>query len=273
MSNLQHLTLYIEIDDRSMPVDGTQLQNDVLSHLSKLQTFVFYISTSFLIDHAAIPLSNDDIQRTFTDVKFGPIGCGKNYVHEFEIAYHIFSLPFTFGRIHYIGNCLTDTIFQNVTFLCICDLTPFEHEFFLRLARCFPSLQNLVIWNGKAQSRDGARSDYDNNGLLGVVQYPHLRSLEFIRVHINYVEQMLNESKTRLPCLAELRIDYDHLTSVTNNFTRDATRLNCINVQDLLPYRLDLGDNENTNDPAIIAQSEDFHIYFPLLSGQPVVIE
>ena len=265
MSNLKHLTLYIEIFERNMPVDGIQLQNDVLSHLSKLQTFVFYINTSFLVDHTAIPLSNNDIQRTFTDVKFGPIGCGKNYVHQFQMAHHIFSLPFTFGRIHFIGNCLTDTIFQNIILLSICDLIPFEHAFFLRLARCFPSLQNLLIFNWKAQSRDGARSDYDNNRLLEVVQYPHLRSLQFARVHVDYVEQMLNASKTRLPSLAELRINYDHLTSVTNNFTRDATRLNCINVQKLLPYRL--GHNESTDDRAINTQSEDLHAYFPLLRG------
>lgn len=43
-------------------------------------------------------------------------------------------------------------------------------------------------------------------------------------VHItDYIEQMLNESKTRLPCLTELQVDYDQLRTITNKFTRYAT--------------------------------------------------
>ncbi|CAF4578626.1 unnamed protein product [Rotaria sp. Silwood2] len=265
MCNLQDLTLYIQIKERNRLVDGIQLENDVLIHLSKLQTFVFYICTFTYSNHPVTPLSNDDIQRTFSNVKFGQVGCSMNHFKESDITYHVFSLPFKFKRIGYIGNSYTNTIFKNVTFLCVYDGIPFEHEFFVRLARCFPLLKALLIINYKAQSKDSARSEHDNNESFEVVQYLHLRSLEFCRTHIDYVEQMLNESKTHLPCLTELVIDYDQLKTITNNFTRDATRLNCINVEELEFHNfinLDDSDYQWT-----IAQSKDFHVYFPLLKN------
>ncbi|CAF4486744.1 unnamed protein product [Rotaria sp. Silwood2] len=241
MCNLQDLTLYIQIKERNRLVDGIQLENDVLIHWLKIQTFVFYICTFTYSNHPVTPLSNDDIQRTFSNVKFGQVSC------------------------RYIGNSYTNTIFKNVTFLCVYDGIPFEHEFFVRLARCFPLLKALLIINYKAQSKDSARSEHDNNESFEVVQYLHLRSLEFCRTHIDYVEQMLNESKTHLPCLTELVIDYDQLKTITNNFTRDATRLNCINVEELEFHNfinLDDSDYQWT-----IAQSKDFHVYFPLLKN------
>ncbi|CAF3941901.1 unnamed protein product, partial [Rotaria sp. Silwood1] len=183
MCNLQDLTLYIQIKERNRLVDGIQLENDVLIHLLKLQTFVFYICTLTYSKNPVTPLSNDDIQRTFSSVKFGQVGC--------------------------------------------------------------------------TQSKDSARSEHDNNESFEVVQYLHLRSLEFCLTHIDYVEQMLNESKTHLPCLTELVIDYDQLKTITNNFTRDATRLNCINVEELEFHNfinLDDSDYQWT-----IAQSKDFH--------------
>src|SRR5205807_1020525 len=144
---------------------------------------------------------------------------------ESDIRYHVFSLPFLFNHIEYIGNRFTNTIFKNVTRLCIHDRIPFEHEFFVRLTRCFLLLKSLVIINFKAQSKDSAKSEHDNtNGLFEVVQYSHLTLLDFDNSHIDYVEQMLNESKIRLPCLTELCIDYHQLKTITNNFTRDATR-------------------------------------------------
>ena len=96
-----------------------------------------------------------------------------------------------------------------------------------------------------------------------VVQYLHLTSLDFGRADIDYVEQMLNESKTRLPCLTELRVDYDQLKTVTNNFTRDSTRLNCINVEELSFHSC--SNHDDSDDHSIIAQSKDFDVYFPLL--------
>jgi hypothetical protein len=74
-----------------------------------------------------------------------------------------------------------------------------------------------------------------------------------VTVHIDYVEQFLNETKTHLPRLTKLTVNYNHLTIVTENFTRDTTRLNCITVKELY-----VGE-------AIVEHSKDSYVYFPLL--------
>ena len=169
MCNLQDLTLYIQINKRNRLVDDIQLENDVLIHLSNLQRFVFYICTFTSANHPVTLLSNDDIQRTFSNVKFGQVGCSMNYINEFDITYHVFLLPFKFDCIKSIGNSFTNTILKNITCLCVYDGIPFEHEFFVRLARCFPLLKALIIVNCKAQSTDSAKPEHDNNGSFEVV--------------------------------------------------------------------------------------------------------
>jgi len=93
----------------------------------------------------------------------------------------------------------------------------------------------------------------NDNQLYSIVKYPYLISLHLVDVHIDYVDQLLNERKTHLPRLTELTIDYDHLTIVTDNFTRDTTRLNCIKVKELNFYK------------KRVQHSKDFYVYFPLL--------
>jgi hypothetical protein len=75
---------------------------------------------------------------------------------------------------------------------------------------------------------------------------------------------MLNESKTRLPSLIRLCIDYDQLKTVTNNFTRDSTRLDCIHVEQV-DFQGSINDDDDYDSDWIKAQPNDFHAYFPLL--------
>ncbi|CAF0986620.1 unnamed protein product [Adineta steineri] len=80
-----------------------------------------------------------------------------------------------------------------------------------------------------------------------IVRYPYLSSLFIANVHATcYVEQFLNESKTNLSCLTQLRVFYQ-------DFTREETRYNCVNMKKLITY-------------SDIAGSKDFHINFPLLN-------
>ena len=68
-------------------------------------------------------------------------------------------------------------VFGHVKRLGFFDIVPFEHEFFLRIARFFPSLTELSVFNltPKLHSSD----DFDSNGnqLYPIVEYPHLISL------------------------------------------------------------------------------------------------
>ncbi|UJR08853.1 hypothetical protein I4U23_013108 [Adineta vaga] len=264
MLNLQDLTLYLQIKKRHRIVDGIQLENDILSHLSKLQRFVFYISTGLISEHSFTRLSNDDIQRTFTNFKFGEVGWTMNDLNRCLIRYHIFSLPYKFYSIEAVGNQFTNTIYKNVTAVWVSDSISFEHEFFLRLARCFPSLRYLNFAYGEAQQKISVESQHNDNILFEIVEFPHLKTVIFGRVHIDYVEEMLNESKTRLPCLTEIWVHFDDLKSVTNNFTRDATRINCLNLKNLVTHHSSNNNNDDDVD-FLKRQSPDFYRYFPSL--------
>jgi hypothetical protein len=59
-------------------------------------------------------------------------------------------------------------------------------------------------------------------------------SLCLEHAHIDYVEQFLNETTTHLPRLTKVTVNYDRLTIVTENCTRDTTCLNCVKVKELI---------------------------------------
>jgi hypothetical protein len=88
--------------------------------------------------------------------------------------------------------------------------------------------------NFESQSQISDKSNSDVNQLYTVVEYPYLISLRLKLVHIDYVEQFLNETKTHLPRVIKLTVDYDQLTIVTENFSRDATWLNCVKAKELV---------------------------------------
>ncbi len=101
--------------------------------------------------------------------------------------------------------------------------------------------------------------EFDHSQSYPTVEHPYLTSLDIMFVHIDYIEQFLHESKTRLP---ELRIKYDQLPTVTENFTRNVTRLNCMKVKRLI-LESDLHDDDGNDE--MIVQPQDFDVYFPLL--------
>ncbi|CAF4756005.1 unnamed protein product, partial [Rotaria sp. Silwood2] len=76
--------------------------------------------------------------------------------------------------------------------------------------------------------------------------------LNLIFAHIDYVEEFLLETNIRLPRLTILGIKYESLAMVTNNFTNDAARFNCSQLQYIMI-------------PEPFVRPENFHSYFPLL--------
>ena len=161
---------------------------------------------------------------------------------------HVFSLPFMFHDIEYIGITFPSTIFRTVTHLSVHDQVPFQHEYFIRIARCFTMLRNLRVINFEPQSIISDIVNSDDS----IIEYPYLNSLGLYCCHIDYVEQFLNNTKTHLPRLTELTARYEQLTIVTENFIRNITRLNCVNIKKLI-----------LESPLV--HSKDFYDYFPLL--------
>ena len=254
MTGLEELTLYLYIWNRSTFVDGGHLQNEILTHMPRLHTFTFHISTRNMNDVPSVRLSNDDLQRTFTNVGIRPVVCLAAYGRTKGFRGHVFSLPFKFHRLEQITNNLPNIVFNSVTYLELADNDAFKHEFFVRVTHSFPSLRYLSVRNLKpAFWKVSVDPPPVHDNWCSIVEYPNLISLDISAVDIEYVENFLNHTKTHLPHLMELKVKYAHLETVTENFTRAVTRNNCANVKRLI-----------FNKPAV--DVEGIHHYFPSLS-------
>ncbi len=252
MSHLEELTLYVRIAYRYTFVDGHHLHDEILLHMPRLRRFTFYIRTNNKIDDTTNRISSEDIQQTFANTNLHQMACIVDYFGTTKNICHVFSLPFTFARLENITNNLPSIIFRSVTHLALEDKVPFKHEFFIRIAQAFPLLESLSIRNIRPPFWRFGKRTLIGNESYSIVTYPHLISLDMDCVNIHYVDQFLNQSKAYLPCLTELKIPYNELKSVTENFTRDVTRRNCANVKRLI-----------LKDSTVF--SEDVHRYFPSL--------
>ncbi|CAF2946844.1 unnamed protein product [Rotaria sp. Silwood2] len=249
---LEELTLYLWINDRHTFIDGNHLYNEILIKMAQLERLTFYISSYTYIDGLVRCLSNDDIKLTFTDIGYEKVACIIDYMYDDKALCHVFSLPFEFDCLERIGNNFPTIVFSNVTYLWVCDTIPFEYEFFIRVAQFFPHLRKFHVMNALSPSLNHTDFQRDTNNSYSIVEYPHLTSLTIIYVHIDYVEQFLLHTKISLPRLTELKVKYEKLKIVTENFTRDATRLNCLQVKRII--------FEET-----IVHLKEFYLYFPLL--------
>ncbi|CAF4182436.1 unnamed protein product, partial [Adineta steineri] len=236
MSNLEKLTLNVSVEGRNKVIGCAFVQHDILDYMPQLRSFTFYICT--YVDPIALPhkLSSEDIQLTLTNIGLQHVSSTVSYVHRstdfvygVRAACSIFSLPFEFNYLHDLGNNFPNIVFSCVTYLLIQDTIPFEHEFFMRIARSFPLLKHLCIRNRESQKLDGLVTfSSDNCQLHSIIEYPHLTILDVRSSHIDYAEQFLNETKTFIPCLTEIEASFSgHLKAVTKDFTREETRRNC----------------------------------------------
>jgi hypothetical protein len=254
MAYLEKLTLYLRIDNQGVLMDPVCIINEFSRCMSRLHSFKFYLSTDNNRNDFVRYMSSNDIKQNYLNIGYEEVS---NIITTFEPAtYHIFTLPFEFVNLYFISNIFPNIVFNYVTDLTVHDRDPFEHEFFLRVAKAFPLLKEFTVINITPQSHNGKKSSDDIQSYQ-IVEYPHLTSLDIARTDITYTEQFLNESITHLPCLAELFVSYEDLRIITKDFTSDATRRNCANVKQLFAKQLFM-------DTQIVG-SRDYYIYFPLL--------
>jgi hypothetical protein len=249
MSYLEELSLYPRIENRNRFIDGTHLQNEIFVYMPQLHSFIFYIST-YTTDTVDLlrNLSTEDIQRTFTNIGRENVVSIVNNIGGEQVKCSIFSLPFSFDRLEEIGNIFPNIIFSYVTYLVVQDVVPFNHEFFIRVARAFPLLKNFHIFNNESQSL----CNLNNRQSYEIAEYPHLTSLDMIGANCDYLEQFLNQRKTYAPSLTELIIVYNDLGIVTKNFKRQVTQRNYANVKRI--YMI-----------IPLVHTKYFYLYFPLL--------
>ena len=254
MKYLEELSLYMVLL-RSSPflTDGTHFHKKIFVHMPHLRTFVFYLNASNNIYNSINGTSNENIQRTFTNLGYGHATCIRDYFDPLSPILHIFSLPFRFTRLEVITTRFPNVIFDTVTRLLVTDDVPMKYKFFKRISQMFPLLKYFSLSNAKPQFRAHDIGMFNENSSDPIIEYSHMISLDLTRAHTDYVEQFLLETETYLPRLIELKIHYHQLKTVTMDFTRETTRHNCSKVKRLIVE-------------ASMFFSEDVHRYFPSLS-------
>ncbi|CAF4645556.1 unnamed protein product, partial [Rotaria sp. Silwood2] len=247
MSNLEKLTLFLSVKRiESTCIDGIQLYDEILIFMRRLNKFTFSIHTLVVNRYVTIDLpSNYDIQHSFSDSKYQQVGSYvDDKITENESRCHVYSLPYQFDTFIHLTSGFPGGMFDKVRSLAMTDQRPFEHDLFEKISRDFPYLHELVVLNWKPQKNKQRTSP--------LITFVYLVKLDLHLAHIDYVEQFLLETNTRLPQLKNLDIEYEQLAMVTKNFTSDAARCNCSQLRSIF-----------TRKPFV--RPENFHLYFPLL--------
>ncbi|CAF1055678.1 unnamed protein product [Rotaria sp. Silwood1] len=218
-------------------IDGNNLKKDIINRLPQLNKFVFNIQSIISLQNKIHLLSNEEIQRTFTNFIYNEvISCVDYFLKEKTGQCHIYSYPYTMKRYYNITNNFPGGLFKCVRQISLFDENPFEHEFFLRIAKSFPLMKKLSLSNLKRPKRKQHIKLKNVNEKFSIIEYRHLTELELTTVHKDYVELFLDHRKTCLPNNIFLSIDYRPLRKATHNFTREVMRVNCAKLSQLLIY-------------------------------------
>ena len=235
MSNLEDLTLYLYILGESTFISSTHLDDEILLQMSRLHTFTFYFATEHVMDrNTDIHMLNSNIQQSFINTKYGQVTSMVNQVGPRRWICHIYTLPFKFHLLQCVGKNVPNIVFNSVTHLKLWEHNEYRYEFFFRINRTFPFLQKLSIRNKKPPFWRFEDFHLRDRDWCSTIEYPHIISLNIKHVFIHYAEYFLDETKTHLPRLKELKITSYILKEVTQNFTRDRTRRNCSKVNRLI---------------------------------------
>ncbi|CAF4165058.1 unnamed protein product, partial [Adineta steineri] len=234
MSHLEELTLILHISGRNILKHGNDFDNKILIHMEQLRRFTFYIQSVEEIIDPTVPISISDIEQSFKNKKYGQVTCMIDYLTYSLILYRIFSLPTKFHYLDRISNNIPNIIFNSVTHLKLKDENPFKHEFFVRLQRSFPNVEYLSISNIQQPYWRYEERYLLEKGWCSIIEFSHLIVLDVKDAHPYYLEHFLNETKTHLPCLTELKVNYDKLEDVTKNFRKDEMRRNCSRVHRII---------------------------------------
>ncbi len=227
-------------------IDGIQLYDQFLVHMTQLNKFTFSITTKVHNWNVAVELpSNEDVQRSFIGRCYQQVA---SYVHTNSTKTkgdcHIYSLPFDFDYFLYRGNSVQGGMFHKVRCLNMRDENPIEYNLIKLISQDFSFLQFLYISNHYPQKEKKYSST--------LITFPYLTFLDLQYAHDDYVELFLLKKITHLPRLLNLRMEYKSLTRITNNFTNDATHFNFRTIKYL-----------DVCEPFV--RPDNFQEYFPLV--------
>ncbi|CAF1042299.1 unnamed protein product [Rotaria sordida] len=107
-----------------------------------------------------------------------------------------------------------------------------DYEEMLLIVRSFPFMEELTVINRKPQNRKQSYELNNTNRNSSIIAYSFLSELDLLNVHDDYIEEFLFNTKSYFQNIL-LRIECESLQRVTQNFTRDATRINCTKINEL----------------------------------------
>ncbi|CAM4976832.1 unnamed protein product [Rotaria socialis] len=164
--------------------------------MSRLNQFTFSIISHMYIRNKLNLPSTKDIQHTFIGFPTNEIISYVDYFPEAEQGQcHIFSYPFLMEHYPDITNNFPGGLFQYVRVVSLFDEHPFGHEFFVRIQKSFPFLEELYLTNHKSQNRKQFYESSSDNPNLSVIQYSFLTKLV---IDDDYIEQFLFDTKMYL---------------------------------------------------------------------------
>ncbi|CAF2728381.1 unnamed protein product [Rotaria sp. Silwood2] len=225
MLNLEELSLQLSVMRGEISyIDGNQLYEQVLNDLP----------------------SNDDIRNSFIKQGFQLVGTRVTKIFRNNGGdCHVYSLRYPFSDFLFLTNCFQGGQFNRVRMLVMCDRYAFEYIVLKIICEDFPFLENLIILN-----LNELKNDQHHSSTL--ITFNYLFKLNLTSADNDYATLFLSHRSTCLPRLTNLKIRYNTLATMTNNFTNDETRLNCAKIKSL--YVSDL-----------TVRSQNFDSYFPSL--------
>ncbi|CAF0900410.1 unnamed protein product [Rotaria sp. Silwood1] len=242
MINLEELDLHLVVYCEKRFIDGYDLKYNIINNLLRLNKFIFNIRSRLSINDQVYLSSNEDCQLSFNGFKNNKIiSCIDYFPDRKQGQCHIYSYPYQAKYYEYITNNFPDGLFKYVREVSLYDERPFEHEFFVKIAKSFPFMEQLTVYNDKPQKNKFDEQSKDDNRHLSVIQYPYLSVVDLFHAHDDYAEQFLLDIKTCLTTKLNLQVYFSTLDRVTNNFTRDTTRINCAKLLDVqLPRNISI---------------------------------
>ncbi|CAF3798493.1 unnamed protein product, partial [Rotaria sordida] len=175
MINLEELDLHLVVYREKRFIDGYDLKYNIINNLLRLNKFVFNIRSRLPLNDQVYLSSNEDCQLSFNDFKNNKIiSCIDYFPDRKEGQCHIYSYPYQAKYYEYITNNFPDGLFKYVREVSLYDEHPFEHEFFVKIAKSFPFMEQLTVNNEKPQKNKFDEQSKDDNRHLSVIQYPYL---------------------------------------------------------------------------------------------------
>ncbi|CAF4554129.1 unnamed protein product, partial [Rotaria magnacalcarata] len=132
--------------DEKRFIDGYDLKYNIINHLLRLNKFVFNISSHLPLNDQISLSSNEDCQLSFKDVQDNKVISYVDYFSDCKRGQcHIYSYPYQGKRYQSITNNFSYGLFESVREVSLFDERPFEHEFFVKIAKSFPFMEKLTL--------------------------------------------------------------------------------------------------------------------------------